>query len=278
MTRMLAEHLSEQWGGQAVVVDNRGGGNTLIGAQAVANAKADGYTLLFTTENTLVVNQSLYKKLPYDPVKDFEPISQVFQANLALMVNPSVPVSSLKDLIALAKRSPGALSYSSTGSGTPTHLNMELFKRDVGIDIKHIPYKGGAESMNAVLSGEVTMALIGFQQTQPLYKAGKVKVLAIGGNRRSPAMPEVPTFSEMTSFEFMPLWMGLVAPAGTPKEVVDQIQRDVVKAINLTVVQGRLAQIGYESIGSTPAQFSTFMAAERVRWGRAVKESDARID
>lgn len=276
--RTLAEKLSAQWG-QPVLVDNRPGGNTLIGAQLVAKAQPDAYTLLLTAEHTMVVNPSLYERLPYDANRDFIPIAQLFSANLVLVGHPSIGASSMREVTAIAKSRPGALTYASVGSGSTTHINMELLKVALGnADIHHVPYKGGSEAIAAVLSGQVSMALVGYQLAQPHLEAGKLRALAIGGTKRWDLVPDVPTLAEAASVNFLPLWVGLFAPAGTPKHVVKQINEDALRVLRTPEVQVRYRTLGYEFFDYTPEKFSAFVDEERVKWSRAVRASGAKIE
>ena len=279
LVRVVAVKLAERWA-QQVIVDNRPGANTLIGAEAVAKSAPDGYTLLYTTEATLVTNPALYQKLPYDPVKDFEPITMLLSGNLMLLVNSTVPVNSLAELIALAKAKPGSLTYASSGSGSVLHINFELLKRSAGIDILHVPYKGAGPAINDFLGGQVSMIMLPDGFALPYIKEGKIRALAVDLVGHSPLLPLVPNYAEagLPLHEPLTAWGALVAPTGTPKEIIAKINADVVSILRLPDVRAAYIAQGVVPIGNSQAEFAQVIKTETVRWAKAVKDSGARLD
>ena len=275
--RLLAQRLGEGWG-QTVVVDNRPGASGNIGTEIVARAPADGYTLLLVGPNH-TVNSSLYSKIPFDPIKDFAPVSLVTSAPYLLLVNPAIGVNSVKDLIALAKARPGKVLYASAGNGTAGHLGMELIKTMAGIDMVHIPYKGSPPALTDLLAGQVSAAFDNVLSAAPHVKAGKLRAIAVSTLRRSSALPEVPTVAEsgLPGFE-VAVWQGILAPAGTPKPLVDTLYSAIVRALGRPDMKERMAANGTEIIGSTPAEFATFIKSDLVKWAKVVKDSGARVD
>jgi tripartite-type tricarboxylate transporter receptor subunit TctC len=275
--RLVAQRLGDAWG-QTVVVDNRPGAGGNIGTEIVARAPADGYTLLLVGPNH-TVNISLFSKIPFDPVKDFAPISVVTSAPYLLLVNPSVGVNSVADLIALAKARPGKVLYASAGNGTAGHLGMELIKTMAGIDMVHIPYKGSPPALTDLIAGQVSAAFDNVLSASPHVKAGKLRAIAVSTGKRSTAVPEVPTVAEsgLPGFE-VAVWQGILAPAGTPKAVVDTLYRAIVAALGRPDMKERMAANGTEIIGGTPAEFAAFIQSDLVKWAKVVKSSGARVD
>ena len=275
--RLLAQRLGDGWG-QTVVGDNRPGASGNIGTEIVARAPADGYTLLLVGPNH-TVNSSLYSKLPFDPIKDFAPVSLVTSAPYVLLVNPAVGVNSVKDLIALAKARPGKVLYASAGNGTAGHLGMELIKTMAGIDMVHIPYKGSPPALTDLLAGQVSAAFDNVLSAAPHVKAGKLRAIAVSTLRRSSALPEVPTVAEsgLPGFE-VAVWQGVLAPAGTPKPLVDKLYANIVRALDRPDMKERMAANGTEIIGSTPAEFASFIKSDLVKWAKVVQNSGARVD
>jgi tripartite-type tricarboxylate transporter receptor subunit TctC len=269
--RALAQKLAESWG-QQVVVDNRAGAGGIIGTELVANAAADGYTLLHGTAAGLVINPLLAKKLPYDTTRDFAPVSMVVIVPQLLVVHPAVPVSTLKELIALAKARPGYLSYASVGVGSPNHLGMELLKSLSGVDMVHVPYKGATPAMADLIAGQVHLAFNGMASVLPHVVTGKLKAVAVGSARRSTAAPEVPTVAEsgLPGFEYV-AWNGAFAPSATPAALVAKISVDIRTALAAPDVVRRLAGLGSEPSPSTPAEFTAYLREDRLRWARVVK-------
>jgi tripartite-type tricarboxylate transporter receptor subunit TctC len=275
--RLVAQKLAEGIG-QPVVVENRPGAGGTVGSTAVARAPADGYTLLYGS-TTLAIAPSLYRDLAYDPRTAFAPISLVSRGPIIAAVNAQLPAKTLKDFIALAKSSPGRINYGSAGSGTPPHLAAELFKTVAGVDLVHVPYKGGGPAVSDLAGGQVQVTFEGLPTLLPHIKSGKVRALAITGAKRDPALPEVPTFAEagLPGYDAN-FWNGLVAPAGTPAEVIARLNSVLVQALATPEVHAALVRLGLEAAGTTPQQFGDFIAAEIDKWARVVKASGAKID
>ena len=275
--RLVAQKLAEGIG-QPVVVENRPGAGGTVGSTAVARAPADGYTLLYGS-TTLAIAPSLYRDLAYDPRTAFAPISLVSRGPIIAAVNAQLPAKTLKDFIALAKSSPGRINYGSAGSGTPPHLAAELFNTVAGVDLVHVPYKGGGPAVSDLAGGQVQVIFEGLPTLLPHIKSGKVRALAITGAKRDPALPEVPTFAEagLPGYDAN-FWNGLVAPAGTPAEVIARLNSVLVQALATPEVHAALVRLGLEAAGTTPQQFGDFIAAEIDKWARVVKASGAKID
>lgn len=276
LARTIGEKLSASLG-QPFVVENRPGAATLIGAQLVAKSEPDGHTLLMATSTTLAINVSLYSKLPYDPAKDFAPISLVIAHPFVLLVNPNLPVQTVQDLIAFAKSKPGQLAYASGGSGSFPHLAMALFQSMTGIDVVHVPYKGSAPALIDLMGGQIAMM---FDNTALNYvKGGKLRALAITTQQRAAVMPNVPTLSEagVSGYE-LAAWQGVVAAAGTPRPVVDKLNSEIVKLLKLPDVQARLTADGGQILTSTPDQFAAYIRSEIGRFAKIVKDSGARVE
>ena len=276
--RVLTQQLSEMWG-QQVVVDNRPGASTMIGAEQVAKSPPDGYTLLLTAELTLVIVPHLYEKIPYDPLRDFAPIVALVSATQVLVVNPSLPVKTVKDLVALAKAKPGQLTFGSFGNGSTGHLNMEVLQAMTGARFNHIPYNGAGPAMNDVIGGHIDFMLAALSIVKGNVQAGKLHMIGVGSNHRSGEFPDVPTLSESGAPGFeAKSWFGLVAPAGTPPDVIKKINQDVTRVISdHAFAEKYLAAQGLESITGTPEQFAAFVRAETVRWGKIVKDADVKV-
>ena len=279
ISRLVGEKLSQRLG-QPVVIDNRPGGGTLLGAEQVAKAAPDGYTLMVTTDATMTINPYLYAKLPYDAVKDFAPITQMVFLNQLLLENSAVPANNLKELIAYAKANPGKLNYGSYGSGSQPHLAMEMLKSQAGLYIVHVPYRGLTQTVPATIAGDVQLTFSGAASSLAFIKSGRLKALAVGGKTRLALLPDVPTFTE-SGFPDVPAnaWFGLFAPAGTPRDIVMKLNAEVVRILrDPEFVQKELTAKGYELIASTPEEFTTFLAADSVRNARAVKISGAKVE
>ncbi|MGB9383443.1 MAG: tripartite tricarboxylate transporter substrate binding protein [Pseudolabrys sp.] len=276
--RVLTQQLSEMWG-QQVVVDNRPGASTMIGAEQVAKSPPDGYTLLLTAELTLVIVPHLYEKIPYDPLRDFAPVVALVSATQALVANPSLPVKTVKDLVALAKAKPGQLTFGSFGNGSTGHLNMEVLQAMTDARFNHIPYNGAGPAMNDVIGGHIDFMLAALSIVKGNVQAGKLHMIGVGSNHRSGEFPDVPTLSESGAPGFeAKSWFGLVAPAGTPPDVIKKINQDVTRVISdHAFAEKYLAAQGLESITGTPEQFAAFVRAETVRWGRIVKDADVKV-
>jgi tripartite-type tricarboxylate transporter receptor subunit TctC len=244
-----------------------------------AHAPADGYTLFMGTISTLATNVSMYSKLPYDPVRDFAPITLAGVTPYLVAVHPSVPVTSLRDLIALAKAQPGKLNFATSGSGGGSHLSVELFKFMAGIDLVQVPYKGAAPAMNDVLAGQVQMVFSQPATVLPHYQAGKLKVLASTGARRLPALPDLPTVAESGVPGYTSTsWQGVLAPAGLPAAIIDRLHHEIGRALAMPEMRERLAREGSESSGMSPQQFALFIRSEIAKWAKVVKESGAKAD
>ena len=276
--RVLTQQLSEMWS-QQVVVDNRPGASTMIGAEQVAKSPPDGYTLLLTAELTLVIVPHLYEKIPYDPLRDFTPIVALVSATQALVANPSLPVKTVKDLVALAKTKPGQLTYGSFGNGSTGHLNIEVLQAMTGARFNHIPYNGAGPAMNDVIGGHIDFMLAALSIVKGNVQAGKLRMIGVGSSHRSSEFPDVPTISESGASGFeAKSWFGLVAPAGTPPDVIKKINQDVTRVISdRAFAEKYLAAQGLESITGSPEQFAALIRAETVRWGKVVKDADAKV-
>lgn len=276
--RVAAQKLTEALG-QQVVPDNRPGAAGNIGAEQVAKAPADGYTLLTAPGSTLTIHPSLYAKLPFDPLKDFAPVTILAAVPNALVVHPSLPVRNVKDLIALSRTRPGQLNYASTGAGQSTHLSMELFKSMAGLKIVHVPYKGSAPAVTDLLGGHVPLMFDNMPSALPHVKAGKLRALAVSTLKRSPVAPEIPTVAEagLPGFE-VSVWFAVLAPAGTPREVSERLNRVLVKALQAADVRERLLTQGAEPIGNTPDELTAQMKRDLVKWAKVVKDADIKLD
>ena len=277
VARSIAQKLSESWS-QQVVVDNRAGAGGNIGTEIAAKAPADGYTLLLIGPNH-TVNISLYSKLPFDPIKDFAPVSLVTSAPYLLVVNSALGVNSVKDLIALAKAKQGKVFYGSAGNGTAGHLGMELIKTMAGIDMVHVPYKGSPPVLTDLLAGQIAVAFDNVLSSAPHVKAGRLRAIAVSTRSRSSAMPDVPTVAEsgLKGFE-VAVWQGILAPAGTPRAMVDKLYADTAAALKRPEMKERMAAHGADVIASTPQEFADFMKADLTKWAKVVKDSGARVD
>jgi tripartite-type tricarboxylate transporter receptor subunit TctC len=277
LARIIGPKLSENVG-QPVVVENRAGAGSNIAAETVAKSPPDGYTLfVYSTVNA--VNVSLFTKLAYDPVKDFAPVSLIASMANILVVNPSVPASSVQELIALAKAQPGKLNFGSAGNGTTQHLSGQVFKSMAGIEISHVPYKGSVPAMTAVLAGEIPMMFNVMSTVLPQMKGGKVRALAVTSAKRSALVPDLPTMAEagLPGFDYVS-YFGVLAPAGTPREVVARLNAEIVKLLETPDMKARLAEVGAEPLSSTPERFGAFIQEEIRKSAVVVKESGAKAD
>ncbi len=279
MARTLGDKLSQRLG-QPIVIDNRAGAGGGVGAEAVARAAPDGYTLLFATMGSLTINPALYKKLRYDPLKDFEPVALTHSTSNLLVVNPAVPARSVAELIALARRKPGELTFASAGNGTTSHLSGELFKSLAKVDLTHVPYKGSAPAMTDFLAGRTQMMFDTASNFVDYVKAGRLRALGLTGRQRSPAMPDVPTISEtpgMGDYE-LSLWLGVLAPAGTPKAIVERLHRDIGATMSEPEMVRQMAAAGIEvRLGSTQA-FAALIRTDMAKWAEVVKQAGIQID
>jgi tripartite-type tricarboxylate transporter receptor subunit TctC len=263
--------------GQAVVVENRAGAAGTVGSAAVAKAPADGYTLLFGSLATHALGPALYPKIQYDALKDFAPITQVTSAPLVFAMSATLAPTSLAQFVALAKSKPGTLNFASTGVGTADHLASTLFASATGINVVHVPYRGGGEAKTALMTGESAFSITNVQLALPQINDGKLKALAVTGPRRVAALPNTPTLSEAgISGVEVTTWFGLFAPANTPAEVVNKLNRDAVTAIRN--LRERFQAQGDEPVGSSPAQFSDFIRIEHAKWGKVVRDANIKLD
>jgi tripartite-type tricarboxylate transporter receptor subunit TctC len=274
--RLVGQKLGEALG-QPVVIETRAGAGGNIGTEFVAKAAPDGYTILLSTNGTAI--QPHLQKLNWDPLKDLVPVSLIATYPLVIATHPSTPGATLRELVAYAKANPGKLSYGSSGSGGPLHMGAELFKNTVGIDVLHIPYKGNAPATLAILSGEVNMTFDSLVGPLPNIRAGKLRGLAITGKKRSPVLPEVPTVIETGVANFVyESWNGVAAPAGTPPEIVQRLNAEIVKVVALPEVRDRLIALGYDPASNSPAEFAAMVAGDYQRFGKLVKEIGLRAD
>ena len=276
--RLLAQQLSERWG-QSIVVENKPGAGGNIGADYVAKSAPDGYTIVMGALSTHAVNPSLYAKMPYDAQKDFAPITLVAITPNVLVVNPALPVDSVRALIAYAKARPGQLSFGSGSIGSAGHLAGELFKIDAGVDIVHVPYKGAAPAMQALLAGDTQLMFDNLANAMAQVKAGKLRALAVTTAERSKLAPELPTMAEsgLQGFDIS-TWFGLFAPAGTPPDVVAKWNADVTRILTAPDMRDRLLAQGAEPAPDSPADFARFIAAEAAKYARIVRTSGAKVD
>jgi len=277
LARVVSEEMAKILG-QTFLVENRPGSGGIIGTESVAKAAPDGYTLLSASPSH-VIHPALRPKVGYDPIKDFEPITVIANTHQLIVGHPSVPAATVRELVAYAKNNPGRLNYGSAGTGSATHLNMEMFKSMTGIFIVHIPYRGSTQSRQDLVAGEVQLSVDGLLPTLPLIKAGKLKAFGLTSSRRSPVAPEIPTLAEAGVAGYASdTWYGLLAPAGTPKEVIAVLHAAAVKALNTASVRTRLTQQGAELVANTPAEFRALLERELQLWSKVVKDSGAKVD
>lgn len=284
-TDMLGRLIAQQLGtalGRTVIVDNKPGAGTAIGASQVARAAPDGNTMLVATSTTLAINQWLYKKLPYDPAKDFAPVGLIGAVPLMVVVHPSVKANSLAELVALAKAKPDALSYGSAGNGSPQHLGPEMFKAATSIKLSHVPYKGSALALTDLLGGQIQLMFTDIAPALQHVRTGKLRALAVTSLKRQSAVPEVPTVAESgipgtAGFEAV-AWQSIVAPAGTPAEITERYSREIAKILAQPDLRQKLEREGLESRSSTPAELAAYMKTEAKRWGEVVRLSGTTID
>jgi len=278
VARPMAEAMRKTLG-QPVVVENVAGAGGTVGTGNVARAAADGYTILLGSVATHAIAAGIYPKLPYDPIANFVPISQLTRGPLVLAVGPQVKSGTVGDLVAAAKSNPGTINYASTGNGTALHVAGELFKSAAGIAVQHVPYRGGGQAMTALMAGEVSYIIGNTQLVMPLISGGKIKALAVTGDRRLVALPEVPTFAQAgTPGVDVVTWFGLFAPAGTSPEIVQQLNTAASAALKSEAVQQSLAAIGDEAVGSSAADFATFVKAEHQRWVQITRSAGIKVE
>lgn len=278
LARIMSEKISPSWG-QPVVVDNKPGAGGNIGAEAVARSPADGYTLALGTVGTHSINGALYTKMPYDMVKDFVPVILVASTPNVLVVNPSVPVKNVSELIALAKSKPGGLTFGTPGVGTSLHVAGELFNTMAGVKITHVPYKGRAMAIPDLLGGHITMMFDNLPSALPVVKEGKLRALGITSAKRSASAPDIPTLAEqgLTGFE-ADSWFAIFAPANTPKAVVEKLNTELNRIYRLPDVQARLKTLGLDPVLGTPEALASFQQKEIAKWAKVVKDSGAKAE
>jgi tripartite-type tricarboxylate transporter receptor subunit TctC len=278
LARIVAQNLTSSLG-QQVIVDNRPGAAGNVGTDLVAKSPADGYTLLMSTVSTHGINPTLYKKLPYDPVKDFQAVTLVALVPNVLEVNPQVPAKTVKELIDLAKKSPGKLNFASSGSGTSIHMSGELFKLMTGADIVHVPYKGSAPALTDLMGGQVDLMFDNLPASIGFIKGGKLRPLAVTTKHRAAALPDVPTMEEagVPGYEATS-WFGILAPAGTPRPIVDKLNAEIGKGLKTEQAKATLAEQGAEASGAGPDEFSAFIKAEIQKWAKVIEASGAQVD
>ncbi len=277
--RPIAQKLSEKWG-QSVVIDNRGGASGMIGADVVAKSAPDGYTILLCASPECALNATLYPKMAYNPVRDLAPVTQLAVSSLVLTVHPSLPARNAKDFIALAKQQPGALAYATVGAGSPHHIAGEWMKLAAGINITHVPYKGGGPQLIDLMGGHVHSGFVALPVVvAPHIKSGKVRLLAVTTAKRSPTLPDVATLAEsgLAGFD-VSQWYGVVAPAGTPAEITARLNADLVDLLKLPDIRARMADLGAEPVGSTAAQFAELIRAEITKYQKIVKDTKITIN
>jgi len=276
--RVVAEQLAAAFG-QQVIVDNRPGANGVIGTDLVAKAAPDGYTLLMGGIGSLSINPAIYSKIPYDPVRDFTAIIQIAQVPNVLVVHPSLPIKTVRELIALAKASPGKLSFSSSGSGSSDHMSGELFKSLAHVDLVHVPYKGGAPAITDAIAGQVSMTFSNQPTALPHVKSGKLRGIAVTSIKRSSAAPELPTIDEsgLKSFD-VSSWVGVNAPANLPREIVTRVNAEIVKGMSAPAGRERLNQLAFDPVLSTPDQYAAHIKSEVAKWAQVAKTAGAKLD
>ena len=278
MGRMVAQRLNDAFG-MPVVVDNRGGAAGIIGTEMAARANPDGHTLMIGSVSTICINPSLHKNLAFDPVKDLAPISLVASTPSLLVVGSTLPVKSVKELIALAKAKPGQLHYATPGSGSSSHLGTELFKQVAGVNIQHVPYKGTGPAVTDLISGQVSMFITNMPSVLPMVKAGRVRALAVTSLQRSTLAPELPTVAEsgIPGFEVI-VWYGVLAPAAVPKALLARLNQEVRKMSDMQDVKDKLALLGAEAMSSTPEAFAQRIRDDLSKWGKIVRDTGAKAD
>jgi tripartite-type tricarboxylate transporter receptor subunit TctC len=278
MARILADSLSKRLG-WVVVVDNRGGAGGIIGTEHVARAAPDGYTLTFGTNATHGIFVSLHPKLPYDPVKDFAPVTNIVQAVNILVVSPTIPAKSVQELISVAKSQPGKLNYASAGVGSQGHLGMELFNSMSGVKIEHVPYQGAPAALTDVITGRVQMMMPNIPSALPFLKSGKLKALAVATAKRTPLFPDLPTVDESGLPGYVnDSWWALFAPAGTSAAIIATLNSEFRKTLEMPDVRNRLLEQGLEPNGTTPAELAAIVESGISKWEKVVKESGIRVD
>jgi len=278
IARIVGDQLGRQLG-QPVVIENRGGAAGNIGAEVVAKAPPDGYTLFLAPIGTVAINPSLYANMPFDPIRDFAPVSQLTSLPMVMLLHPSIKATTVQEFVAYARANPDKVNFASGGSGTGTHLAGELFKLRTGIEMTHVPYKGNGPAMTDLLAGRVVVMFDQISTGLPQLQSGKLRALGVTTAKRSPAAPDIPTLAEagLPGFD-MTTWHGIVAPAGTPPAVIAKLNAEVVKALNTQEVRDKFKQNGIDPVSSTPEQFGNLIQSEITRWREVVKASGAKAD
>lgn len=278
---VLARGFSQKLGeslGQPIIIDNKPGAGTNLAADFVAKSKADGYTIFLMMVGTQAINETLYKKLSYNTIKDFSPISLVASSSLMLVANPSVPVKNVSDLIAYSKANPGKINFGSSGTGTPLHLGGELFNVQAGTSLNHVPYKGAAPALTDVLGGQIQTAMVGTPAALPFVKTGKLTAIGVTSLKRSSNAPEIPAIAEtLPKFE-VELVYAMVAPAGTPKDIINKLNSQLVSILNNPEIKSQLNSKGFDVISSSPEQLGEYIKSEVSKWAPIVKKSGATAD
>ena len=276
--RMVAQRLADNLG-QAVVVDNRTGAGGIVGTETGARAAPDGYTVLMGGTGTLALSPSLQKNLPYDPNKDFTPVTLLVTIPYVVVVQPSFKAANIRELIALAKAKPNEINYGSGGSGSAPHLAAELFKTMADVRITHVPYKGSTPAITDTMSGQVQLTFTGIPSVMTQMKAGRLRPIGVTSLKRTAALPEVPTIAEsgVPGYEVNP-WFGVLLPARTPQPLVSRLNAEILKVLQLPATRERFAAEGFEAVGNTPAQFATYIKAEQIKWGKVIKDAGIKAD
>ena len=276
--RIIAQKLTEMWG-QQVTIDNRAGAGGIVGADAAAKSAPDGYTLLFASNGNIATTQALYKKIPYDPLRDFAPVILVAETPYVLVVHPSLPAKTVADLIRLAKAKPGKIDFASSGSGSTPHLAGELFKTMAKVDVVHVPYKGSPAAHTSVMSGETSFEMSGLPSSLSQLKSGRLRALGVAGAKRSTIAPEIPTISEsgLPGFEANS-WSSTLVPTGTPRAIITKVNADILAALAAPEVRQRMLGQGFEVVGSTPEQFAAYLKSEIAKWTKVINDSGAKPD
>ena len=278
LARVVGQALSTELG-QSIIIDNRPGAGGNIGGQAAARAAGDGYTLFMGTVGTHAINEALYKKMPFDPVKDFAPLTRVANVPNLLVAHPSQPFKTVKEMMAYAKANPGKLNFGSSGSGSSIHLSGELFKSMTRLDMVHVPYKGSAPAITDLLGNQIAIMFDNMPSAIQHVRSGKLRPIAVTTAKRSPELPDVPTIAEagVPGYEATS-WFGMFAPAATPQPLLDKLNAALVKVLNQPDVKKKIAEQGGDVVAETPAQFAAFIKSETAKWGKVVKDSGATVD
>jgi len=278
MARLIAQKMSEHWG-QQVLVDNRPGAGAVLGTEIGAKAPPDGYTLTMAVSSAFGINPTLYSKLPYDAIRDFAPIANLGLTPQTLVASPSAGWRTVKEFVAAAKAKPGAINYASLGSGSTSHLTMEMFRSTAGIKLNHVPFKGSADAATQLMGGQVPVMCDAIPATQPHIKSGKLRGLGIATLTRSPFLPDLPTIAESgyPGFEAVG-WIGIAAPAKTPPAIIEKLNAEMKRILGQPDVKEKLATLAFTPVGDSPAQFAAYIKSEIAKWGKAVKDSGAKAD